>query len=111
MIARDGREVWFRDEAVLVEDPASGVRFWQGVMLDITEAKTAAAHHAELEAKYRTLVEQIPAIVYLAGYGPKGEWMYISPQVERVLGYSPQEWLGHPHPMASFVHPAAPAAV
>ena len=35
MIARDGRVVWFRDEAVLVEDPVSGVSFWPGVMRDI----------------------------------------------------------------------------
>jgi PAS domain S-box-containing protein len=105
MIARDGRVVWFRDEAVLVEDPASGVSFWQGVMLDITEAKTAAAHHAELEAKYRTLVEQIPAVVYLGEFGTEGDWLYISPRLEDVLGYTPQEWLTHPHPMASFVHP------
>jgi two-component system, sensor histidine kinase and response regulator len=105
MIARDGRVVWFRDEAVLVEDPASGVSFWQGVMLDITEAKDAAAHHAEIEAKYRALVEQIPAIVYLGEFGSEGEWLYISPQLERVLGYTPEEWLAHPHPMGSFVHP------
>jgi PAS domain S-box-containing protein len=111
MIARDGREVWFRDEAVLVEDPASGVSFWQGVMLDVTEAKAAAAHHAELEAKYRTLVEQIPAIVYLGEFGAEGEWLYISPQVERVLGYSQEEWLTHPHPMGTFVHPDDLSAV
>jgi PAS domain S-box-containing protein len=105
MIGRDGRVVWFRDEAVLVEDPASSLSFWQGVMLDITEAKTAAAHHAEIEAKYRALVEQIPSIVYLGEFGADGEWLYISPQVERVLGYAPKEWLAHPHPMSSFVHP------
>ena len=105
MIARDGREVWFRDEAVLIEDPASGVSFWQGLMLDITEVKQAAAHHAELEAKYRALVEQIPAVVYLGEFGSEGEWLYISPQIERVLGYTPEEWLAHPHPMGSFVHP------
>jgi PAS domain S-box-containing protein len=105
MISRDGREVWFRDEAVLVEDPASGVSFWQGIMLNITEAKAAAAHHAELEAKYRALVEQIPAVVYLGEFGSDGEWLYISPQIERVLGYTPEEWIAHPHPMGSFVHP------
>jgi PAS domain S-box-containing protein len=105
MIARDGRVVWFRDEAVLVEEPASGLSFWQGVMLDITEAKTAAAHHAEIEAKYRALVEQLPSIVYLGEFGADGEWLYISPHVERVLGYTPDEWVAHPHPMTSFVHP------
>ncbi|HEX9717031.1 MAG TPA: ATP-binding protein, partial [Actinomycetota bacterium] len=62
-------------------------------------------HGAELEAKYRTLVEQIPSVVYLAEYGEQGDWLYISPQIERVLGYTPAEWLVHPHPMASFTHP------
>jgi PAS domain S-box-containing protein/putative nucleotidyltransferase with HDIG domain len=39
MIARDGRIVWLRDEAVLIRDPAGKPAFWQGVMLDITERK------------------------------------------------------------------------
>jgi PAS domain S-box-containing protein len=105
MIARDGRVVWFQDVANVVEDPMSGVRFWHGVMLDVTEQKLAEASHWELAAKYRTLVEQIPAVVYLGEYGEQGDWLYISPQVERVLGYTPEEWLAHPHPMASFTHP------
>jgi len=105
MLARDGRVVWFQDEANVVEDPVSGVRFWHGVMLDVTELKLAEANHSELAAKYRTLVEQIPAVVYLAEYGEQGDWLYISPQLERVLGYTPEEWLAHPHPMASFTHP------
>lgn len=105
MVARDGRVVWFQDEAAVVEDPVSGVRFWHGVMLDVTEQKLAEASHSELAAKYRTLVEQIPAVVYLAEYGEQGDWLYISPQLERVLGYTPEEWLAHPHPMASFTDP------
>ncbi|HEX9410304.1 MAG TPA: PAS domain-containing protein, partial [Actinomycetota bacterium] len=111
MIARDGRVVWFQDEATVVEDPVSGVRFWHGVMLDVTEQKLAEASHWELAAKYRTLVEQIPAVVYLAEYGEQGDWLYISPQLERVLGYTPEEWLAHPHPMASFTHPENLSAV
>jgi PAS domain S-box-containing protein len=111
MIARDGRVVWFQDVANVVEDPMSGVRFWHGVMLDVTEQKLAEASHWELGAKYKTLVEQIPAVVYLAEYGEQGDWLYISPQVERVLGYTPEEWLAHPHPMASFTHPHDLSAV
>jgi PAS domain S-box-containing protein len=105
MIARDGRTVWFRDEAALIEDPATGLQFWQGVMLDITEMRAAELEHAEVQAKYRNLVEQLPCVVYLARYGDDGDWLYISPQLERVLGYTPQEWIEHPHPQASFTHP------
>ena len=62
-------------------------------------------HQAETEAKYRNLVEQLPCVVYLAEYGPDGEWLYVSPQIERVLGYTQKEWLEHPHPQGSFTHP------
>jgi hypothetical protein len=57
------------------------------------------------EERYRALVEQVPAIVYVGEFGPEGDWLYVSPQIERILGYTPQEWLAHPHPIASFVHP------
>ncbi|HZD17556.1 MAG TPA: PAS domain-containing protein [Actinomycetota bacterium] len=105
MVARDGRTVWFQTEAAPVEDPASGLRFWQGVMMDVTRDKKAAEHHAEVEAKYRNLVEQLPAVVYLGEYGEEGDWIYISPQIERVMGYTPREWLDHPAPMGTFTHP------
>jgi PAS domain S-box-containing protein len=105
MLARDGRIVWFRDEAALVEDPTSGLSFWQGVMLDITEQKRLLEIGATTEAKYRNLVEQLPAIVYLGEYGEEGEWLYISPRIEHVLGYTPHEWLSHPAPMGTLTHP------
>ena len=111
MLARDGSLRWFRDEAVFVEDPATGVALWQGVMLDITAAREAEDHHAETEAKYKNLVEQMPAIVYLGEYGEEGDWLYISPQIERVLGYTPEEWIAHPAPMGQLTHPDDLAAV
>jgi PAS domain S-box-containing protein len=64
-----------------------------------------AERHAETEAKYRNLVEQLPCVVYLAEYGPDGEWLYVSPQIEQILGYAQREWLEHPHPQGSFTHP------
>jgi diguanylate cyclase (GGDEF)-like protein/PAS domain S-box-containing protein len=60
----------------------------------------------EAELKYRTLVEQIPAIVYIAGVGETGDWLYISPQLESILGYTPDEWMAHPAPFSAFLHPA-----
>ena len=67
--------------------------------------ETLAERHAETEAKYRNLVEQLPCVVYLAEYGPDGDWLYISPQIEQILGYSQRDWLEHPHPQGSFTHP------
>jgi len=39
LIAADGREVWFRDEAALVRNEAGEPQFWRGFMFDITEQK------------------------------------------------------------------------
>jgi PAS domain S-box-containing protein len=41
LIAADGRTVWIRDEAVLLRDDQGVPVHWQGVMVDITEARQA----------------------------------------------------------------------
>lgn len=41
LIAADGRVVWIRDEAVLQRDEDGRPVHWQGVMVDVTEAKKA----------------------------------------------------------------------
>ena len=57
----------------------------------LREQRLHAEKHAA-EAKYRVLVEQIPAITYIAALDVPGHLLYISPRV-RTLGYSPEEWL------------------
>src|ERR1700691_603881 len=53
----------------------------------------AEAPLLNMEAKYRALVEQIPAIVFMA-YLDKGIGeAYVSPQIEAALGFSQSEWL------------------
>jgi PAS domain S-box-containing protein len=104
MIARDGRLVWFRDHAVLVRGPDDAPAYWQGVMMDITPLKEATGQLSEAEARYRTLVEQIPAIAYIDPV-EDGPTIYISPQVEAILGYEPAEWYADPGLWRSIVHP------
>jgi diguanylate cyclase (GGDEF)-like protein/PAS domain S-box-containing protein len=48
------------------------------------------------EARYRSLVENLPAVVYTAEFGQAGEWSYVSPQVADLLGFTPEEWLADP---------------
>jgi PAS domain S-box-containing protein len=57
------------------------------------------------ENAYRSLVEQLPGAVYLCEFGGDGDWLYVSPAIERLLGYTPEEWLAHPNPFRSHVHP------
>ncbi len=48
---------------------------------------------AETEVRFRSLVEHIPAIVYLCDVEPPFRTRYVSPQVESMLGYPPREWM------------------
>ena len=54
---------------------------------------------------YRRLVERLPAIVYAAELGENGRWRYVSPQVEEILGYTPEEWLADEGLWARLLHP------
>src|SRR2546426_5690699 len=67
-----------------------------GVLLsrDLTERRKAEHARAEAEIKYRMIVEQVAAISYIAEPGVNGRWYYVSPQIETILGYTPEEWLG-----------------
>jgi PAS domain S-box-containing protein len=60
---------------------------------DITERVSEQRARAETEIKYRTLIEQVAAISYIAELGTHGQWLYVSPQIETILGYTTEEWL------------------
>jgi two-component system sensor histidine kinase UhpB len=55
------------------------------------------------EAKFRKLVEQIQAIIYIAALGEGGKLIYISPQIG-ALGFTPQEWLDDPALSEAQIH-------
>jgi PAS domain S-box-containing protein/putative nucleotidyltransferase with HDIG domain len=59
----------------------------------------------DAEAKYRTLVEQLPAITYIIEIGAVPRTTYISPQVESLLGFSAEEWLADPSLWVKQLHP------
>ena len=105
MIAVDGRVVWFHDEAVLISDDHGLPLMWQGVMVDITDQKAAEERLRSTEERYRALVEHIPAIVYAEAIVSNADELYLSPQVERVLGYSADHWKETPDFWAEHLHP------
>ncbi|MFL5806788.1 MAG: response regulator [Roseiflexaceae bacterium] len=63
ILTRDGRVRWFHDTGTVIRDHTGQPLFLQGVVLDITESKYAEQALRESEARYRTLVENLPLSV------------------------------------------------
>jgi PAS domain S-box-containing protein len=105
MSRRDGRTLWFRDEAVIVEDPRTGGTFWQGVMVDITAEKQAEQNARTAELRYRSLVESLPAIVYIDQLDERATNVYTSPRTEPMIGYTVREWNDDPDLWSKIVCP------
>ncbi|HEX2025094.1 MAG TPA: PAS domain S-box protein [Actinomycetota bacterium] len=98
MIARDGRVVWVRDEAVLLRDEAGRTLGWQGFLTDITERKWA-------EDALRRVMLQNKLILDSAGEGifgldREGRITFVNPAAAQALGWTVEELVGQPgHPM------------
>jgi PAS domain S-box-containing protein len=105
LLRRDGSPIWVSENVRAVRDQNGTVIYYEGTLEDITERKRADDALRKSEAKYRKLVEQIPAVTYVEAITDKGETPYVSPQIQTLLGYSQaepsklrQDWFGKIHP-------------
>jgi diguanylate cyclase (GGDEF)-like protein/PAS domain S-box-containing protein len=72
---------------------------------DISERVIAREARFEAEAKYQSLVEHIPAVVYLDPVDEDLTSIYVSPQIKDLIGIEPEQWLDDYYAWRSHVHP------
>lgn len=66
---------------------------------------TALTAKEKAEARYRALVEQIPAITFTVNMEEGAPEIYVGPQIETILGFGQQEWMDDPILWFAQCHP------
>jgi PAS domain S-box-containing protein len=72
---------------------------------DVTERRKAEGELRKMEARFRTLVEGIPAVTFMAALDEGANELYVSPQIEELLGFTQREWLDNPILWFTQLHP------
>jgi PAS domain S-box-containing protein len=107
----DGAVRWIQTRAFVILGKDGKATRIAGISTDVTEQKESVLAHQASEEKYRDLVEKIPAIVYLSSLDLSVPILYVSPQIEFILGYPQRQWMTDPDMFNKLYHPDDAARV
>jgi len=105
---KDGSRVWVSLSVAPIRDADGRVTGSVSVLADLTDRRRAEEARRRAEARYRTLVEQLPAVAYIwdtRDPHEPGAYRFTSPGIEELLGYAPEEWDGRPELWKERLHP------
>ena len=68
-------------------------RFSSRLHAALDQATAAERSRADSEIRYGALVGRIAGVVYMSSRGADTPTYYVSPQIEAMMGYTPEEWL------------------
>jgi PAS domain S-box/diguanylate cyclase (GGDEF) domain len=55
--------------------------------------------------RFRAIIEHVPAITYMDALNQQATTLYVSPQIEQILGCTVQEWMTDPDLWPKLIHP------
>ncbi len=102
----DGIIIWVSINARRVHDPAGKTLYFEGFATDITARKLTEFALHETDARFRNLVEQVPAAVYTdEATNESNSGVYMSPQIETIAGYPAKKWSESSEFWPTIIHP------
>ena len=104
LLKQDGRAFPCEVSTSVMRDSGGQPMGLVASMNDITERKRAREALRKSEEKYRSLIANIPDVVWTSDQ--YGNTTFMSPNMEQVCGYRPEEICGHPdQPWFEKIHP------
>jgi diguanylate cyclase (GGDEF)-like protein/PAS domain S-box-containing protein len=71
----------------------------------VTTAAAVEGEAREIERRYRTLVEQLPLVIYIDALDEGSSNIFTSARIEPLLGYTVEEWRNDPGLFIRTLHP------
>jgi PAS domain S-box-containing protein len=93
MVHKNGNKLFVAFEGMIGYDLRGEFKQTHCILQDITERKLAEKLISENERKFRNLVETTNDVIWETNL--EGLYTYVSPQIEKILGYRPEELIGH----------------
>ena len=104
-LRRDGSVVWGRINTSRLRTGRGVPGHVVAMIENVDDLKCAERLLREAEERYRSLVEQLPIVTYIDALDHVSSSIYMSPQVEELLGYSVDEWQADPELFVKILHP------
>jgi PAS domain S-box-containing protein len=101
----DGRTVWLREHAAPVRDPDGSILHWQGVLLDVTDERTAVDDLRASEQMHRMMLDRLPAFVYVVTDEDSFTNLFQSGDGAAILGYDADDADWQDKGWVDIVHP------
>ena len=75
------------------------------VTRDVGELQRTTEELRNAEAKYRSLAEHLPLVTYVRSFDGERKTIFVSPQIDRLVGYRAEKWVDDPDLFIRLVHP------
>jgi PAS domain S-box-containing protein len=99
--------IWIREHAHVVHDESGAVRFYEGMVEEITQDVLAREALRRSEEQLRTITAQVPGAIFRLHLGPDGKrrFDFISPGAHEIFGVDPAALMADADLLLSYIHP------
>jgi len=91
-LKKDGKIAWLETRYSHLKDKHGNIVTLIGISRDVTKERQEELLRKETEEKFKLIAENANDIIYFFTYHPEPKYIYVSPSIKKILGYSANEF-------------------